>query len=86
MLDDQVRALGRDHRDTRTTRSYVAIWLGQSGRLRSRPGSFVGSWTTRPWVLGPGHPTTRTTRNLLAQMEEVAKERGTTWLGVQPPL
>ena len=28
-----------DHRDTLTTRSYMAIWLGQSGRAEATGGS-----------------------------------------------
>jgi hypothetical protein len=39
VLDDQIRVLGRDHHDTLTTRSYMAIWLGQSGRAEATGGS-----------------------------------------------
>jgi Tetratricopeptide repeat len=67
LLEDQIRELGRDHRETLTTRSYVAIWLGQSGRAEEAAGQFRQLLDDQIRELGRDDQDTLRTRGNLAR-------------------
>jgi Tetratricopeptide repeat len=66
LLTDQTRVLGADHPATLTTRSNLAHWLGEAGRIEEAVTQFEQLLTDRTRVLGADHPATFTTRNNLA--------------------
>ena len=66
LLADQRRVLGPDDPDILTTRSNLASWLGESGRVAEAITAFEQLLANQRRVLGPDDPDTLTTRNNLA--------------------
>ncbi|WP_327098667.1 tetratricopeptide repeat protein [Nocardia vinacea] len=62
------QTLGPDHRDTLTTRSNLAYWLGESGDIAGATAEFEPLLTDQLRILGPDHPDTLTTRSNLAHL------------------
>jgi hypothetical protein len=66
LLTDRTRIQGPDHPDTLSTRSNLAYWLGESGRIDDAITQLQQLLTDRTRVLGPDHPETLSTRSNLA--------------------
>jgi Tetratricopeptide repeat len=66
LLEDRVRVLGPDHRDTLVTRNNLATWLAQSGQVGEAVGQFRQLLEDQARVLGPDHRETFITRINLA--------------------
>ena len=65
----RLRALGRDHPDTLSSRLRLAKHQGQAGDV---PGAVAGMQELLPdllRVLGPNHPDTETAQNILRSLE-----------------
>ncbi|MFZ9018485.1 MAG: tetratricopeptide repeat protein, partial [Ilumatobacteraceae bacterium] len=58
--------LGPDHPNTLATRSNLARWLGEAGRVTDAIEQFEQLLGDRTRILGADHPDTLTTRNNLA--------------------
>ena len=74
MLFRSIRILGSDHPDTLTTRSNLASWLGESGRVDDAITQYQTLLTDTIRILGPDHPDTVTTRRALAHWEAQAAQ------------
>ncbi|MFD8811158.1 tetratricopeptide repeat protein [Streptomyces sp. NPDC059627] len=74
MLDDHVRVLGADHRDTLSIRHGLAFWRGEAGDPAGAVAAFVELLDDCMRVLGADHPYTLTTRNNLGHWQRRAEE------------
>jgi hypothetical protein len=67
LLEDRVRILGPDDRDTLWNRDHLARWIGEAGDPTAAVAAYEHLLADRSRILGPEHPDTLKTRQKLDQ-------------------